>query len=90
MASERSKEFLKEVGYYNDKQPGLGARFAEEVEAAIARALVYPGRRVAGISEHQAGSRQSLSVFYRLQAEPRWHCRLCGRQLFTPTRVSRI
>jgi toxin ParE1/3/4 len=36
------REFLKEVGYYNGKQLGLGARFAEEVEAATARALAYP------------------------------------------------
>jgi len=36
------REFLEEVGYYNGKQPGLGARFAEEVEAATARALAYP------------------------------------------------
>jgi plasmid stabilization system protein ParE len=36
------REFLKEVGYYNEKKPGLGAEFAEEVEAATARALAYP------------------------------------------------
>lgn len=44
------REFLKEVGYYNGKQLGLGARFAEEVEAATARALAYPtqGRRHLG------------------------------------------
>jgi hypothetical protein len=36
------REFLKEVGYYNEQQPGLGAEFAEEVEAATTRALAFP------------------------------------------------
>ena len=36
------REFLKEVGYYNEQQPGLGVDFAAEVEAATARALAFP------------------------------------------------
>lgn len=35
-------EFLAEVIYYNREQPGLGARFAEAVEEATARALAFP------------------------------------------------
>lgn len=36
------REFLLEVAYYNKQQPGLGARFAEAVEEASARALAFP------------------------------------------------
>lgn len=36
------REFLAEVRYYEQTQAGLGGRFAEAVEAATARALVYP------------------------------------------------
>ncbi|MGH8610034.1 MAG: type II toxin-antitoxin system RelE/ParE family toxin [Gammaproteobacteria bacterium] len=36
------REFLAEVIYYNNKQPGLGSRFAEAVEEATARALAFP------------------------------------------------
>lgn len=36
------REFLKEVAYYNEQQPGLGSAFAQEVEEATARALAFP------------------------------------------------
>ena len=36
------REFLKEVGYYNEQETGLGAAFAAEVEEATARALAFP------------------------------------------------
>ncbi|MGH8480777.1 MAG: type II toxin-antitoxin system RelE/ParE family toxin [Gammaproteobacteria bacterium] len=36
------REFLAEVIYYNNEQPGLGSRFAEAVEEATARALAFP------------------------------------------------
>lgn len=36
------REFLSEVAYYNGKEPGLGARFAAEVEEAAARAVTFP------------------------------------------------
>jgi plasmid stabilization system protein ParE len=36
------REFLVEVAYYNDKEPGLGARFAKAVEEATARAVAFP------------------------------------------------
>jgi toxin ParE1/3/4 len=36
------REFLKEVVYYNEQVPGLGAAFAQEVEDATARALAFP------------------------------------------------
>lgn len=36
------REFLAEVAYYNSKEPGLGARFADAVEEATARAVAFP------------------------------------------------
>lgn len=36
------REFLAEVGFYNEAQPGLGARFAAAVEEAAARAFAFP------------------------------------------------
>lgn len=36
------REFLAEVSYYNQQQPGLGARFTAAVEEATARALAFP------------------------------------------------
>ena len=35
-------EFLAEVIYYNEAQPGLGQRFTAAVEDAAARALAFP------------------------------------------------
>jgi hypothetical protein len=35
------REFLAEVVYYNNKQPGLGSRFAEAVKEATGRALAF-------------------------------------------------
>jgi plasmid stabilization system protein ParE len=35
-------EFLAQVAYYNDKESGLGIRFASAVEEAAARALAFP------------------------------------------------
>jgi hypothetical protein len=40
--AEARQEFLAEVAYYNEAQPGLGSRFAKAVEEASARALAYP------------------------------------------------
>jgi hypothetical protein len=35
-------EFLAEVIFHNEAQPGLGARFTAAVEEATARALAFP------------------------------------------------
>lgn len=40
--SAARREFLAEVAYYNEIQPGLGARFTAAVEDATARALAFP------------------------------------------------
>ena len=36
------REFLAEVAYYNDQEPGLGTRCASAVEEAVARAVAFP------------------------------------------------
>lgn len=36
------QEFLAEVIYYNEAQPGLGSRLTAAVEATVARALAFP------------------------------------------------
>ena len=36
------REFLAEILYYNQEQPGLGARFTAAVEDATARATAFP------------------------------------------------
>jgi len=61
------REFLKEVGYYNEQQPGLGAEFAEEVEAATARALAFPdsGSPATKSTRRVFVNRFPFSVVYR-------------------------
>jgi toxin ParE1/3/4 len=60
-------EFLAEVIYHNEAQPGLGERFAAAVEAATARALAFP---LSG-SPSRANTRRIVvkgfrfSIFYR-------------------------
>ena len=36
------REFLAQVEYYEQEEPGLGARFAAYVEEATVRALAFP------------------------------------------------
>ncbi|MEE2022817.1 type II toxin-antitoxin system RelE/ParE family toxin [Alkalimonas mucilaginosa] len=36
------RELLQEVLYYHQQEPGLGAAFVLEIEAATARALAFP------------------------------------------------
>lgn len=36
------QEFLAEVAYYNEAQPGLGLRFTTAVEQAAARTVAFP------------------------------------------------
>ena len=40
--AEAEAEFLHEVAYYAERQPGGAVRFREAVEAAVARALAFP------------------------------------------------
>lgn len=61
------REFLKEVGCYNEKMPGLGAEFAQEVEAATARALAYPdaGSPASKSTRRVLVNRFPFSIVYR-------------------------
>lgn len=61
------REFLKEVGYYNEQQSGVGADFAEEVEAATARALAYPdaGSPASKSTRRVLVNRFPFSIIYR-------------------------
>jgi toxin ParE1/3/4 len=60
-------EFLAEVIYHNEAQPGLGERFTAAVEEATARALAFP---LSG-SQSRAKTRRIIvkgfrfSIFYR-------------------------
>lgn len=64
-------EFLAEVAYYNEVQPGLGSRFTAAVEAAALRAATFP---LSG-SPALAGTRRMIvrdfpfSIFYRPQED---------------------
>jgi len=53
-------EFLAEVIYYNEAQPGLGQRFTAAVEQATARALAFP---LAGSSSRAKARRMILKDF---------------------------
>lgn len=64
-------EFLAEVVYYSEAQPGLGERFSAAVEEATARAVGFP---LSG-SPSRAKTRRIIvkgfpfSIFYRSEAD---------------------
>lgn len=64
-------EFLAEVVYYTEAQPGLGERFAAAVEEATARAVGFP---LSG-SPSPAKTRRIIvkgfpfSIFYRSESD---------------------
>lgn len=64
-------EFLAEVIYYSEAQPGLGEHFTAAVEEAAARALVFP---LAG-SPSRSNTRRVMvkgfpfSIVYRLEPD---------------------
>lgn len=39
---EAARELTRSIAYYEEKSEGLGAKFLDEVEHAIARILTYP------------------------------------------------
>ena len=61
------QEFLVEVAYYNEAQPGLGARFTKAVEEATARALAFPlsGTPAASNTRRVFVQGFPFSLFYR-------------------------
>ena len=54
------EEFLAQVDYYEQEAPGLGDRFARQVEEAPARALAFPA---AGSSASKSTRRVFLKDF---------------------------
>ncbi|MDD5240169.1 MAG: type II toxin-antitoxin system RelE/ParE family toxin [Sulfuricella sp.] len=63
------REFLAEVIFYNEAQPGLGARFSSAVEEATARALAFPfaGSPAAANTRRVILKGFPFSLFYRLE-----------------------
>jgi len=61
------QEFLVEVAYYNEAQPGLGVRFTKAVEEATARALAFPlsGTPAASNTRRVFVQGFPFSLFYR-------------------------
>ena len=60
-------EFLAEVAYYNESQPGLGARFTKAIEDATARALAFPLAGTPAVSNTRRVVLKDFpfSIFYR-------------------------
>jgi len=71
---EALAEFKAEIVYYEDKQPGLGAAFADEVLRTIELARVFPRM---GAPE-EAGVRSLLTkrfpfiIYYEVLGEKLW------------------
>ena len=65
------QEFLAEVDYYNEAQPGLGARFTVAVEAATARALAFPFAGSLAVSNTRRVVLKDFpfSLFYRPEGD---------------------
>lgn len=65
------QEFLSEVIFYNETQPGMGSHFAAAVEQAAARVLAFPlsGSPSAAITRRVIVKGFPFSLFYRSEAE---------------------
>lgn len=69
--AEARREFLAEVGFYNDAQAGLGSRFIKAVEATAARAVAFPLAGSPSISNTRRVIVSSFpfSLFYRPEGD---------------------
>lgn len=69
--AEARQEFLAEVAYYNEAQPGLGVRFTKAVEEATARALAFPLSGTPSVSDTRRVLLKGFpfSLFYRQEDE---------------------
>ncbi len=69
--AEARQEFLAEVAYYNEAQPGLGDRFTKAVEEATTRALTFPlsGTPSASNTRRVFLKGFPFSLFYRQEGE---------------------
>ena len=65
------EEFLANVAYYDQVQPGQGARFAAAVEEATARALAFPlsGSPAAPTIRRVIIKNFPFSIVYRPEAD---------------------
>ena len=65
--AEARQEFLAEIAYYNEVQPGLGSRFTKAVEEATARALAFPLSGTTSVSNTRRVCLKGFpfSLFYR-------------------------
>lgn len=65
--AEARQEFLAEIAYYNEAQPGLGSRFTKAVEEATARALAFPLSGTPSVSNTRRVFLKGFpfSLFYR-------------------------
>lgn len=63
-------EYLAEIVYYTDAQPGLGDRFAQAVEDAVARAILFPaaGSPSPGRTRRVLLKGFPFSIYYRPEA----------------------
>ncbi len=66
---EAREEALEGAAYYERCQPGLGAQFTEEVNAAIARILRYPraSPKVSALARRCIMNRFPYGIVYRLK-----------------------
>jgi toxin ParE1/3/4 len=69
--AEARLEFLTEVIYYNEAEPGLGQRFTSAVEEAIVRALAFPmaGSPTASNTRRVIVKSFPFSVIYRPESD---------------------
>lgn len=69
--AEARREFLAEVAYYNELEPGLGARFAKAIEEAAALAVAFPqaGSPFASNTRRVFTKGFPFSIIYRLEQE---------------------
>lgn len=69
--AEARQEFLAEVAFYNEAQPGLGSRFATAVEQAAARAIAFPlaGSPAVADTRRVILKRFPFSLFYRPEGD---------------------
>lgn len=65
------QEFLAEITYYNEAQPGLGSRFTVAVEEATARAVAFPLAGSPSISNTRRVFLKGFpfSLFYRPEGD---------------------
>lgn len=64
-------EYLEAIAYYEERQPGLGARFTIEIESAIQRIVEAPRRwrKIEGDVRHCLTHIFPYGVLYSIEAD---------------------